>query len=161
MALRDLFLINLGEMLDVEQTLADEILPELHEDTTEHFQEAIEEHIARTREHIVNVEQAFAVLKEDPRQRASRGLEGLRRQHQDAAAQIAAAEVRDLLHAASAAHTEHFEISAYHALITTAAMLGEPEVVRLLERNLHDEEEALAKLEKSIPERLSLRLAPA
>jgi ferritin-like metal-binding protein YciE len=159
---RDLFLINLGEMLDVEQTLAEEVLPELREETTEkHFRAAIEEHIVQTHRHVVNIDRVFASLKEKPRRRTSRGLEGLRRQHQEVASQIDPPAVRDLLNAASAAHTEHYEISAYHALITTASMLGEPEVVEILEENLHDEEETLAKLEKSIPERLSPRLAPA
>jgi ferritin-like metal-binding protein YciE len=159
---RDLFLINLSEMLDIEQTLAEKVLPELREETTEkHLREAIEAHIVQTHTHVANIERVFASLKEKPRRRTSRGLEGLRRQHEEVASQIDPPAVRDLLNAASAAHTEHYEISAYHALITTASMLGEPEVVEILEENLHDEEETLAKLEKSIPERLSPRLAPA
>ena len=68
---------------------------------------------------------------------------------------------RRLLHVAAAAHTEHYEISAYHSLITAAEMLGEPEAIRLLEQNLHEEEEALEKLEKAIPEKLSEELVRA
>jgi ferritin-like metal-binding protein YciE len=85
----------------------------------------------------------------------------LRRQHDELFRAIQDPALRDLFNASAAAHTEHLEISAYHSVITLANILGEPEAVHLLEQNLHAEEEALEKAEKSIPERLTGELAPA
>ena len=162
MDLRALFLHELSELLTVEQTLARELLPELREQVRDkRFCEALDEHISQTHEHASNLEQVFEQIGERPQQVASHGLAGLRRQHDDVIGEIENAPLRDLFNASSAAHTEHLEISAYHSAITLANILGEPEAVRLLERNLHDEEEALEKLEKSIPERLTGELAPA
>ena len=162
MDLRDVFLSELGEMLEVERTLADEVLPDLLvQSRNKQLHEAVQEHIVQTRRHVTNVEQVFEQLKEKPRTVRSHGLEGLRRQHEESLGGVAGLALRDLVHVAAAAHTEHYEISAYHSLIHSAELLGEPEAVRLLEQNLHDEEEALEKLEKSIPEKLSEELVKA
>jgi ferritin-like metal-binding protein YciE len=159
---RDLFVALLGEMLTVEQTLADEVLPELREQVVDkHFREAVEEHIEQTRGHVDNVARVFAEIGEQPEREPSPALEGLRRQHDALVGRIDVPALRDLFNASAAAHTEHHEISAYHSLITLATILGEPEAVRLLEQNLHEEEETLEKLEKAIPERLTAELAPA
>ena len=140
-------------MLEVERTLAEEVLPDLFvQARSKHLREALEEHITQTRGHLANVEHVFEELKAKPATTASHGLSGLRRQHEEALGGVAALALRDLLHAAAAAHTEHYEISAYHSLITAAEML---------EQNLHEEEEALEKLEKAIPEKLSEELVRA
>jgi ferritin-like metal-binding protein YciE len=159
---RAVFVHQLSELLTIEQTLADEVLPEMHRQVTErHFRKALDEHISQTREHIANLEAVFEQIGEMPEDVASHGLAGLRRQHDATVGTLPDAALQDLFNASSAAHTEHLEISAYHSVITLANILGEPEAVRLLERNLHDEEEALEKVEKSIPERLTAQLAPA
>jgi ferritin-like metal-binding protein YciE len=157
-----LFIHQLSELLTVEQTLADEVLPDLREQVAEkHFREALDEHLAQTREHVSNLVRVFETIGANAHEVPSHGLGGLQRQHDDVVPEIQDPVLRDLFNASSAAHTEHLEISAYHSAITLANILGEPEAVRLLERNLHDEEEALEKVEKSIPERLSGELAPA
>ena len=159
---RALFVHQLSELLTIEQTLLDEVLPELHRQAAEkHFRKALDEHIAQTREHVTNLERVFEKIGEKPEKVESHGLAGLRRQHDRVVRALHDAALRDLFNASSAAHTEHLEISAYHSAITLANILGEPEAVRLLEQNLHSEEEALEKVEKTIPERLTGELAPA
>jgi ferritin-like metal-binding protein YciE len=160
--LRDLFLSNLREILAVERTLLEEVLPDLLEQTQEkHFRDALEEHAAQTRRHVANVESVFEQLGETPTTEPSYGLRGLRSRHAELAGQIEDAGLRDLANAGAAAHAEHYEISTYHGLITIAELLGEPEAIHVLEQNLHDEEEALEKLEKAIPERLGEKLVRA
>jgi ferritin-like metal-binding protein YciE len=160
--LRGIFLNDLGEMLEIERTLAESVLPDLHlQVRNSQFQDAIEEHLAQTSGHVANVEQVFRELGEKPKTVRSHGLEGLRRRHEESLGGVAGLVLRDLIHAAAAAHTEHYEISAYHSLIHAAELLGEAEAVRLLEENLHEEEDALEKLEKSIPEKLSEELVRA
>ena len=159
---RTLFVHQLSELLTIEQTLLEEVLPELHRQGTEkHFREALDEHIAQTRDHVTNLELVFEKIGAKPEKVESHGLAGLRRQRDEVVRSLQDPALRDLFNASAAAHTEHLEISVYHSVITLANILGEPESVRLLERNLHDEEEALEKVEKSIPERLTGELAPA
>ena len=161
MDLRDLFVKNLAELLSVEQTLEAEVLPQLVEQASnEKLREALEHHAAQTHTHVAQVKSAFEQLGETPRTETSHVLVGLRRQHDFLIERLEEPTLRDLVVASSAAHTEHHEISAYHSVITLAVALGEPDVVHLLERNLHEEEEALEKVEKSVPERLLGELAP-
>jgi ferritin-like metal-binding protein YciE len=160
--LRDVFLNELGEMLEVERTLAEDVLPDVFvQARNQQLRDAIQEHTAQTQEHVARVEQVFSELGEKPRTARSHGLEGLRRQHEESLGGVAGLSLRDLIHAAAAADAEHYEISGYRSLIMAAELLGEPESVRLLEQNLHEEEEALEKLEKSIPEKLGEELVPA
>ena len=156
---RDLFLKELAELLYVERALADEVLPKLHEQVeNKHFREGIEEHLEQTREHVANLERLFELMGEPPRTDAVPAFDGLKGQQEESASKLGSGLLRDLFNAGVAAHTEHYEISAYHGLLTLASILGEPDAVHLLEENLHDEEETLEKVEKSIPDELTTQL---
>ena len=160
MELRELFLKNLGEILSVEETLAADVLPQLMDQSTnDRLREALAEHIPQTREHAERVKHVFAQLGAKPKSETSHVLIGLRRQHELLIERVDDPTLRDLVIASSAAHTEHHEISAYHSVISLAVGLGEPELVHELDQNLHEEEEALDKVEKSVPERLLGELA--
>lgn len=162
MDVRKLLLQQLGELLHVEETLADEVLPELERKVSErHLREALTAHREQTHGHVQRMEQAFDRLKEKPQRHPSHGFAGLRKQHEETVGRLVSAPLRDLYCASSAAQTEHFEISSYHSAITLANIAGEPEIVRLLDANLHEEEDALEKVEKALPERLAGVLAPA
>ena len=159
---RELFVQNLAEMLAAEERLAGDLLPAMRRRAEEkHVQEALDEHLEQTRMHVARLTSVFEQIGAEVERRDSAGLSGLRRQYEQSVADIADPVLRDLFSASAAAHVEHFEISSYHALITLANILGEPEIVHLLEQNLHEEEDALEKVEKAIPERLAGQLAPA
>jgi hydrogenase maturation protease len=125
----------------VRAEVRDDVLPDLFmQARNQNLREAIEEHIGQTRDHVAKLEEVFRQLEEKPATTPSHGLIGLRRQHEEALGGVAGLALRDLVHAGAAARTEHYEISAYHSLVTAAELLGEPEAVRLLEQNLHQEE---------------------
>ena len=155
MELRELFVKNVGELLGVEQTLEAEVLPQLAaQSSNDKLREALQEHTVQTAGHVTQLERVFEALGERPKPEMSHVLTGLRREHDLLVERVADPQLRDLVIASSAAHTEHYEISAYHSVITLAVALGEPDLVKLLEPNLHEEEEALDKVEKSVPERV-------
>jgi ferritin-like metal-binding protein YciE len=158
--LRELFVKTLGEVLGVEQTLERDVLPQLAgEASHEKLREALQEHAVQTAGHVTRLERVFAELGEPAKPEASQVLTGLRRTHDLLVERVPDPPLRDLVIASSAAHTEHYEISAYHSALTLAVGLAEPELVKLLADNLREEEEALDKVEKSIPERLLGELA--
>src|ERR671937_2156872 len=105
---RELFIQELAEMLCVEETLVEEVLPKLREDVTEkHFREALDEHLEQTHTHAERISEVFKKLKEKPQREPSPPLEGLRRQHEENVREITDRALRDLFCASSAAHTEH------------------------------------------------------
>ena len=79
---RELFLHELGDILYVEQKLADEVLPKLIGEVTDgEFRDGLEGHLRETRGHVENVKQVFAELGETPKAEPCLGFEGLKKEH--------------------------------------------------------------------------------
>src|ERR1700704_923410 len=145
---RDLFLHELGDILYVEQKLAEEVLPKLIdevEDTA--FKKGLEKHLKQTRGHVQNVTRVFKQLGEEAKAEKCIGFEGLTREHEELAGE-SSPDLADLLAAAAAGRTEHYEIAAYTGLRRMAKALGEEKAVDLLDQNLKQEKDALKEVEK-------------
>jgi ferritin-like metal-binding protein YciE len=157
---RELFLHELGDILYVEQKLADEVLPKLIDEVQdEELRTGLEGHLVETRGHVENVKKVFAELGESPKAEPCIGFEGLKKEH-DQLLQKAAPELVDAVDLGAAARTENYEIAAYEGLRRMAKGLGEDRAVDLLDENLAEEKEALRLVEK-IATRVSKESAKA
>ena len=157
---RELFLHELGDILYVEQKLADEVLPKLiGEVRDEELRTGLEGHLQETRGHVENVEKVFAELGETPKAEPCIGFEGLKKEH-DQLVQKAAPDLIDSVDLGAAARTESYEIAAYEGLRRMAKGMGEDRAVDLLDENLAEEKEALRLVEK-IATRVSKESAKA
>jgi ferritin-like metal-binding protein YciE len=144
---RELFLHELGDILYVEEQLAQEVLPKLiNEVQHDEFRTSLENHLEDTRRHIENVEQVFSTLGESPKPEQCVGFEGLKKEKDDLTGKVSDTMI-DAVNAGAAARTEHYEIAAYTGLIEKARALGEQDVVSLLDENLKEEKEALRQVE--------------
>ncbi|MGH3092443.1 MAG: ferritin-like domain-containing protein [Gaiellaceae bacterium] len=151
---RELFLHELGDILYVERKLSDEVLPKLiGEVQDDELRKGLESHLEETRQHVMNVEQVFDTLGEEPQAEKCIGFEGLKKEHEQLVEE-AGPDLVDLVDTGAAARTEHYEIAAYEGLIPMARALEEREAVGLLEENLKQEKEALREVE-SVAKRLS------
>jgi ferritin-like metal-binding protein YciE len=151
---RDLFLHELGDILYVEQKLAEEVLPTLMEEVDDaELRKGFEKHLRETERHVTNLEQAFEKLGEEPETEECIGFDGLKSEH-DQLVLESAPQLIDLVDAGAAARTEHYEIAAYESLIAMARGLGERDVIELFEKNLKDEKETLREVE-SVAKRLA------
>ena len=151
---RELFVHELGDILYVEQKLADEVLSTLIGEVTDaEFRDGLEGHLQETRGHVENVKQVFAELGETPKAEPCLGFEGLKKEHEKMVDETAS-ELIDLVDVGAAARTENYEIAAYESLRRMAKGLGEDKAVELLDANLKDEKETLREVEK-IATRLS------
>jgi ferritin-like metal-binding protein YciE len=150
---RDLLLTELQSMLYVEEKLANEVLPELsNEIKHSDFKSDVKHHLEETRRHVTNLERVFELLGEEPKPDKSHAIDGLVAQHDKVVKNIESDQLRDVFNAGAAAKTEHLEIAAYEGMIESASVLGEEEVVSLLEENLDEEKKALKKVEKASKE---------
>ena len=144
---RDLLVQLLGELLFVERRLADDVLRRLVDAVRdEELRASLEQHLALTREHAERIETAFRRLEVAPTSNLSRAFESAVAQHDELAGSIKEPRLADLFHAQAALHTEHWEMSAYRALLP----LAPPEVAELLRPSFEEEGEAARELVKAI-----------
>jgi ferritin-like metal-binding protein YciE len=144
---RELFLHELGDILYVEEQLANEVLPRLiNEAQHTEFRMSLENHLEQTRRHVENVEQVFSSLGESAQTEQCIGFEGLKKEKEQLTGKVSGSMI-DAVNAGAAARTEHYEIAAYTGLIEKARALGEQDVVNLLDENLKEEKEALRQVE--------------
>lgn len=145
---RKLFLHELGDILFVEQKLANEVLPKLIREVQDReLRQGLTRHHKQTQKHVTNVERVFKQLGEAPKAEECVGFVGLKNEH-DKLLGEASRELVDSIDTGAAARTEHYEIAAYQGLIAMARGLGNSAVVPLLQENLSQEREALRELEK-------------
>jgi ferritin-like metal-binding protein YciE len=157
----DLMAHQLAEMLYVERTLAEEVLPGLREEVqNDQLRQGIDAHLEQTRAHARNIERAFEMLGQPAEAQRSPALEGLKQAHDEVAPQIGAPALRDVFDAEAAAKTEHLEIAAYKGMITMAEQMGMGELRDLLQQNCRQEEQTLQELE-SMTSTLSQAVARA
>jgi ferritin-like metal-binding protein YciE len=144
---RDLFLHELGDILDVERKLVGEVLPKLIGEVQDtKLRKGLEKHLEQTRGHVTNVEQVFDELGEAPKAEECIGFEGLKKEQEKLVSE-ASEDLVDLVNVGAAARTEHYEIAAYSALIEMARALGEQNAVALLDENLKEDKQTLREVE--------------
>jgi ferritin-like metal-binding protein YciE len=145
-SVRELLLKQLGKLLVVEETLARAVLPKLEQETQdEQLKQAFGEHLEQTRQHVQQVQAAFAELGAEPAGQDAAGLEGLKREREAMVGELAPA-FHDGFNASAAMGAEHYEIASYEAAIRMADALGEQDVAQLLRATLEQEVQALEKL---------------
>jgi ferritin-like metal-binding protein YciE len=147
---RDLFLVELCDILYVERQLAFDVLPALLKDVRDsELSAALAEHLGQTKEHSARLEDVFRAAGAEPSPTLSAPFAGLKAQHSAQAASVVSPTLADAWHAAAAAHTEHYEIAAYEALLPLAGALELGDAVDLLGTTLQEERHALGAAQEA------------
>lgn len=144
----DLFVHELEDVYYAEKTLT-KVLPKLAKEVSDpDFTKALEKHLEETKGHVANLEQVFEELGVPAQGEKCPGIDGIKKEHDTFVEENEPSdEVLDLFVTGAAARTEHYEIAAYTGLVGMAESLGSTKAVRLLEKNLKQEEAALRKVE--------------
>jgi len=112
------------------------------------LKEAFESHLAETEGHVQRLETIFKHLKESPKGKTCEGMKGLLKEGDERIKEGGEPEVLDAGLISAAQRVEHYEIAAYGSARTYAELLGELDVVKLLEKTLEEEKAADQKLTK-------------
>jgi ferritin-like metal-binding protein YciE len=119
------------------------------------LKQMITQHMEQTRQHIRNLEQVFNLLGAPAQRVMCDGAKGIVTEGQKLLKETKGSpEIADCAIAGAAAKVEHYEISSYRGLITGAEMMGQREVVTLLQQNLAQEEQTAMMIEQSEPQLL-------
>lgn len=110
--------------------------------TSEELQNAIEEHLAQTEEHVSRLEQVFEQLGKKAQGKKCDGMEGLVKEGESIIEETEdGTMLRDAGIIIAAQKVEHYEISAYGSLVTLAKTMGHDEIAEILAQTLEEEKE--------------------
>jgi ferritin-like metal-binding protein YciE len=144
--LRELLVEELKDLYSAENQLT-KALPKVAKNASDpQLKKAIESHLKETEGHVARLEQIFEALDESPKGKTCDGMKGLISEADERIKDGGEPAVLDAGLIADAQRVEHYEIAAYGSARTFANLLGEKEIVQLLEATLKEEKAADAKL---------------
>lgn len=144
---QDLFMMQLSEMYDIEQKLA-QILPQLaNESQNRQAKEAFTQHEQETKQHVRNIEQCFQILGRQPVTMENHAVMGLKQDHDTfVQQQQPAGPILTMFDLNAGSQSEYLEMANYASLIDAANNLGYQQCVPLFQQNLQQEQAAAQKL---------------
>jgi ferritin-like metal-binding protein YciE len=144
--LHDAFIEELRDIYDAEQQIT-RSLPRMAEAATSaDLRAGFEAHLEETRDHVMRVEQALAMLDEKARAKHCDGMAGILDEG-TAVLKVDSDDMsKDARLIAAAQRVEHYEMAVYGTLVTWARAMGHSEVADLLQMNLDEEKMADANL---------------
>jgi ferritin-like metal-binding protein YciE len=138
----ELFQTGLAEIYDAEQQLV-EALPKLAQAcSSPQLRQAFEQHLQETRGHVQRLEQVYSKLGLRPERITNTILQAMTQDAEKKIRMIEASPVRDAALTVCGNKVEHFEIGSYGSLRSFAELMGQKEIIPLLEQTLQEEKKA-------------------
>ena len=142
--LDDLFVHTLQDIYYAENQIT-KALPKMAEKATDaQLKQAFQTHLTETQNHVKRLEKVFEMHGQKPKSVDCPATDGLIKEADEIAADIADKQVLDAALIASAQAVEHYEIARYGTLVAWAEQLGRRDCASVLHQTL-DEEKATDK----------------
>jgi ferritin-like metal-binding protein YciE len=144
--MQDLFLHQLQDIYYAENQIT-KALPKMIEKATDpELRAGFEQHLTETEGQIRRLEQAFQSLGESPKAVTCPAIDGIIKEANETAGEIADKSVLDAALIAAAQAVEHYEITRYGTLIAWGEQLGHTQAVTLFRATLAEEKATDEKL---------------
>jgi ferritin-like metal-binding protein YciE len=144
--MEDLLLHGLQDIYYAEQQITKALPKMIDQATNRDLAQGLKSHLEETHKQIERLDQVFKKLGEKPSGAACPAIDGLIKESNETAGEIADQSVLDAAIVANAQAVEHYEIARYGTLIAWAKELGHDDIVRFLTTNLNEEKAANTKL---------------
>jgi ferritin-like metal-binding protein YciE len=146
-SLTTLLVTEVRDLYDAEKRLTTAIPKMSKKAANRELRTALNHHLKETRVQVRRLEQVFRHLGETPRAKACIGLRGIVQEgNEHLREDFERDDLKDLMIIGSALRVEHYEMAAYMGAISHARLLGQGEIVELLEATLDEEISADKKL---------------
>ena len=142
----DLLLHGLKDIYYAENQIVKSLPKLIDKATNRDLSKGLKDHLHETENQIARLDQVFQKLGEKPQGVKCPAIDGLIKEADEIAGEVADKEVLDAAIVGAAQAVEHYEIARYGTLIAWAESLGRDDVIRLLTTNLNEEKAADKKL---------------
>jgi ferritin-like metal-binding protein YciE len=140
--LLELFTDQLKDIYWAEKHLVQKLPVLQRAAASEVLKNAIEEHIAQTKDQVARLEEVFSLLDKKPQAKKCDAMEGLTTEAKTVISETeAGTATRDVGIIMSAQKVEHYEIAAYGSLTQLAKTIGLDEVADILAQTLAEEKD--------------------
>jgi ferritin-like metal-binding protein YciE len=153
--LNEKFIHELGDIYDAEHRFLEAQQQMLTQASNSTVKTLLQEHIQQTEQQIQNLEQIYTTLGEKPKRVKCDAAAGLVSEGQKTMKEASGnPAILDCVIAGAQAKVEHYEVASYRGLIEGARIMGQDQVLQLLQQNLQQEEQTAQRVEKSTPQLL-------
>jgi ferritin-like metal-binding protein YciE len=129
--------------------------------TAPELKQGFETHLRETEGQIDRLERVFGLLGLEIKGATCPAIEGIIKEANEVAGEIADKDVLDAALVASAQAVEHYEIARYGTLVAWTKLLGRDDAARLLQDTLDEERATDEKLSALSADRINRRAATA
>ena len=144
----ELFLHELGDILNAERNLVDALGEQAQAVTDEQLKKAIADHRAQTEKQVERLQQVFEDLGEEAEEEECKGVKGLVEEWKSfTEEEDPSDDILNVVTISAAAKVESYEINAYESLIQMAQDMDHTKAVKLLQQNLKEEQQTLKKMQ--------------
>jgi ferritin-like metal-binding protein YciE len=140
----DLFVHTLQDIYYAENQITKALPTMIEKATDPQLKQGFQTHLAETKTQIQRLEQVFKMHGHSPKGVNCPAIDGIIKEANEIAGEVADKEVLDAALIASAQAVEHYEMTRYGTLIAWAKQLGRNDCASVLQQNL-DEEKATDK----------------
>ena len=145
-SMQELLIDELKDIYSAEKQIT-RALPKMAKATTsEELKQAFQSHLEETQGQIERLDKIFEILGKAPRGKTCHGMQGVLEEGSEVIDETEKSPVRDAALISAAQRVEHYEMAAYGAVKAYANILGQKEIVSLLEETLAEEKAADQKL---------------
>jgi ferritin-like metal-binding protein YciE len=142
----DLFLHVLRDIYYAENQILKALPDMIGKATNRELTKALKQHLEETEDHVARLDQVFELIDEAPKGTQCPAIDGIIKEANQIAGEIADKKVLDAAVIAAAQAVEHYEITRYGTLVAWAGEAGKDAAAKLLSSNLKQEKAADKKL---------------
>ncbi|MFZ0516697.1 MAG: ferritin-like domain-containing protein [Acidobacteriaceae bacterium] len=147
-SIEDLFLDELKDLYSAEKQITKALPKLVKAASTEELSAAFDSHLQETKGHVERLEEIFQKLGKKGTGKTCEGMKGVLEEGAEVVQEIEKGPLRDAGLIAAAQRVEHYEIAGYGSVRAFAQLLGNADIVELLEQTLDEEKAADEKLTK-------------
>lgn len=135
----DLFLHQLQDVYYAEKQITKALPTMIDKATDPMLRQGFDTHLHETEGHVDRLERIFAMIGEEAKGASCPAIDGIIKEANEVAGDIADKAVLDAALIAAAQAVEHYEISRYGTLIAWARQLGRDDCIEILNATLDEE----------------------
>jgi ferritin-like metal-binding protein YciE len=144
--MEELLIDELKDIYNAEKQIT-RALPKMVKATTSpELRQAFESHLEETQGQIERLDKVFEILGRSARGKTCHGMQGVLEEGAEVIEDTKKSPLRDAALISAAQRVEHYEMAAYGCVREYARLLGQKEIVQLLEQTLEEEKAADEKL---------------